>query len=48
MVWKRITQQSLAKLETNKHILVYFEGHFGSINNVFLAHHIQTVDKVRF
>jgi hypothetical protein len=28
-------------------ILLYFQGHFGGLNSVFLAHHSQTVDRVR-
>jgi hypothetical protein len=30
-----------------QHILMYFQGLLGSINNVFLARHIQTIDRVR-
>jgi hypothetical protein len=30
-----------------QHILLYFQGRFGALNIVFLAHHSQTVDKVR-
>jgi hypothetical protein len=29
------------------HIFLYFQGHFGALNNVFLACHIQIVDRVR-
>jgi hypothetical protein len=29
------------------HILLYFQGRFGGQNNVFLAHHSQTIDEVR-
>jgi hypothetical protein len=31
-----------------QYIFMYFEGHFGALNNVFLAFHSQTVDGVRF
>jgi hypothetical protein len=30
-----------------QHILLYFQGRFGALNIVFLAHHSQTVDRVR-
>jgi hypothetical protein len=31
-----------------QHILLYFQGHFGGLNNVFLARHSQIVDEVEF
>jgi hypothetical protein len=31
-----------------QHILLYFQGHFVSLNNLFLAHHSQTIDGVKF
>jgi hypothetical protein len=31
-----------------QHILLYFQGHFGALNNVFLARHSQTIDKSEF
>jgi hypothetical protein len=31
-----------------QHILLYFQGHFGALNNVFLACHSQTIEIVRF
>jgi hypothetical protein len=30
-----------------QHILLYFQGRFGALNNVFLAHHIQIVDRCK-
>jgi hypothetical protein len=30
-----------------QHIVVYFQGHFGALNVVFLARHSQVVDGVR-
>jgi hypothetical protein len=30
-----------------KYIFLYFQGHFGALNNVFLAFHSQTIDKVK-
>jgi hypothetical protein len=30
-----------------QYIFLYFQGHFGALNNVFLAFHSQTVDRVR-
>jgi hypothetical protein len=30
-----------------QHILLYFQGRFGALNNVFLARHSQTIDRVR-
>jgi hypothetical protein len=30
------------------HILLYFQGHFGALNSVFLAHHSQNVDEIKF
>jgi hypothetical protein len=31
-----------------QHILLYFQGCFGALNIVFLAHHSQTIDKSEF
>jgi hypothetical protein len=30
-----------------QHIFLYFQGHFGALNIAFLAHHSQTVNKVK-
>jgi hypothetical protein len=30
-----------------QYIFLYFQGHFGALNNVFLACHSQTIDEVR-
>jgi hypothetical protein len=30
-----------------QHIFLYFQGHFGALNNVFLAHNSQSVNVVR-
>jgi len=30
-----------------QHILLYFQGRFGALNNIFLARHSQIVDEVR-
>ena len=30
-----------------QHILMYFQGRFGGLKSVFLAHHSQTIDGVR-
>ena len=31
-----------------QNILLYFQGRFGALNNVFLSRHSQTIDRVRF
>jgi hypothetical protein len=31
-----------------QHMLLYFQGHFGALNIVFLAHHSQTIEKLEF
>jgi hypothetical protein len=39
---------SLCWMFSCQYIFVYFQGHFGALNIVFLAFHSQTIDKVIF
>ena len=37
---------SLFFMFSSQHILLYFQGHFGALNSIILAHHGQIVDGV--